>query len=416
MIATMNWVTTMSPTLKNGRRSLLWARLRLLRERFRDDRLGVTAGSLTFTTLIALVPLLTVGLAIFTAFPMFSAFQVAVEKYFLQNLVPDTIAKPLLRALTQFATKASRIGTVGVVVLGLSALALMMTIDRTINQIFRVRRQRSWAQRLLLYWGALTLGPLLLGGSLYLATSALSISSGWVGLAWGSSGPVSDLLQFVLLAACVAGLYKFVPHTAVAGWHAWWAGVAVAGLLEFAKSGLAWYVQTVPTISGVYGAFSVVPILLLWIYTLWVIVLVGAEWVAFVPSWLGGARPRPTGPGRRFELGLQIVSALHQARFGEQQGLPLPVLAATLKVEVTDVEGLAHDLVQMGWIAPLDEPAPARYVLLADPEAVSMASLMERLLLVRTPVTEATCHQLAQLGPVSRFLPGLETPSHLPSS
>lgn len=411
MIATMNWVTTIAHALQRRRHSLLWARLRLLRERFRDDRLGMTAGSLTFTTLMALVPLLTVGLAIFTAFPMFSAFQVAVEKYFLQNLVPDAIAKPLLRALTQFATKASRIGIIGVVVLGLSAFALMMTIDRTINQIFRVRRPRSWAQRLLLYWGALTLGPLLLGGSLYLATSALTISSGWVGLSWGSSGPLSDLVQFILLAACVAGLYKFVPHTAVSGWHAWWAGLAVSGLLELAKSGLAWYVKTVPTISGIYGAFSVVPILLLWIYTLWVVVLVGAEWVAFVPSWLSGARPRPSGPGRRYELGLQILSCLQRARGQASQGLSLPTLAAALRVDVTDLEGLVHELVQMGWLGHLDEAVPARYVLLVDPQHVPVAPLMERLLLVPTPHSERTCQRLAQLGPLSDFLP--DPPSSL---
>ncbi|MCZ8074790.1 MAG: YihY/virulence factor BrkB family protein, partial [Paucibacter sp.] len=88
-----------------------------LRERFREGRLGLTAGSLTFTTLISLVPLLTVMLALFTAFPMFASFQVALEKYFLKSLIPDTIARPVLGALTQFASKASRLGTVGLVAL-----------------------------------------------------------------------------------------------------------------------------------------------------------------------------------------------------------------------------------------------------------------------------------------------------------
>ena len=85
--------------------------LRTLRARFRDDRLGLTAGSLTFTTLIALVPQVTVTLAVFTAFPVFAGFETALQKYFLNNLVPDTIAKPVLRALTQFATKARGVGT-----------------------------------------------------------------------------------------------------------------------------------------------------------------------------------------------------------------------------------------------------------------------------------------------------------------
>ena len=97
---------------------------RTLRERFREDRLGLTASSLTFTTLIALVPLVTVMLAVFSAFPMFASFQTALEKYFLQALVPDGIAKPVLSALTQFAAKAARLGSVGLGLLVVTALAL----------------------------------------------------------------------------------------------------------------------------------------------------------------------------------------------------------------------------------------------------------------------------------------------------
>ena len=140
--------------------------LRTLRQRFREDRLGVTASSLTFTTLISLVPLVTVMLAVFSAFPMFANFQVALQKYFLQSLVPDGIATPVLAALTQFAAKSNRLGTLGLVALLITALALMLTIDRTLNAIWRVRTPRPIAQRVLVYWGAVTLGPLLLGVSL----------------------------------------------------------------------------------------------------------------------------------------------------------------------------------------------------------------------------------------------------------
>ena len=133
--------------------------LRTLRARFRDDRLGLTASSLTFTTLISLVPLLTVMLAVFTAFPMFTTFQAGLEKYFLQTLVPPNIAKPVLAALTQFATKANRLGAVGLVALGFTAMALMLTIDRTLNAIWRVKKPRPIAQRVLIYWAAVTLVP-----------------------------------------------------------------------------------------------------------------------------------------------------------------------------------------------------------------------------------------------------------------
>ena len=141
-----------------------------LRQRFREDRLGLTAGSLTFTTLISLVPLVTVMLAAFAAFPVFSSFQDALQKYFLQSLVPDVIARPVLGALTQFSSKASRLGSVGLVALVGSAIAMMLTIDRTLNAIWRVRTPRPIAQRVLVYWAAVTLGPLMLGISLTLTS------------------------------------------------------------------------------------------------------------------------------------------------------------------------------------------------------------------------------------------------------
>jgi YihY family inner membrane protein len=175
--------------------------LRTLRQRFREDRLGLTAGSLTFTTLIALVPLVTVMLAVFSAFPMFAGFEAALQKYFLQNLVPEGIARPVLRALTQFAGKARSMGTLGLLLLLATALALVLTIDRTLNGIWRVRQPRPLGQRVLVYWAALTLGPLALGVSLTITSLAVSASRGLVTALPGGVAPVLDLVQFVLLMA-----------------------------------------------------------------------------------------------------------------------------------------------------------------------------------------------------------------------
>jgi membrane protein len=151
MIAAMNFFFSLRERLRVGTalafetlRTWPWFEtLRTLRQRFREDRLGLSAGSLTFTTLIAIVPLLTVTLALFTAFPIFAKFQDSLQKYFLQSLVPDAIAKPVLGALTQFANKASRLGSAGLVILVVSALSLMLTIDRTLTGIWRVRSEAS---------------------------------------------------------------------------------------------------------------------------------------------------------------------------------------------------------------------------------------------------------------------------------
>ena len=194
--------------------------LRTLRQRFREDRLGLTASSLTFTTLISLVPLVTVMLALFTAFPMFHKFQDALQKYFLQALVPDNIARPVLGALTQFASKANRLGAFGLVVLVFTAVALMLTIDRTLNAIWRVRKPRPIAQRVLVYWAAVTLGPLLLGVSLSMTSYAMSASRGFVSALPGGVSFLLNTLEFLLLSGAMAGLFHYVPNTHVRWRHA----------------------------------------------------------------------------------------------------------------------------------------------------------------------------------------------------
>jgi membrane protein len=153
---------------------------RTLRQRFRDDRLGQTAGSLTFTTTIALVPMVTVALAVLTAFPMFADFQTVLQKRLVESLVPDNISRQVLGYLTLFASKASRLGVAGVMALLFSALALVFTIDRTLNAIWRVRKRRPLVHSMLLYWTAITLGPLLMGASLVVMSQFMTVSRGAV--------------------------------------------------------------------------------------------------------------------------------------------------------------------------------------------------------------------------------------------
>jgi membrane protein len=354
---------------------------RTLRERFREDHLGLTASSLTFTTLIALVPLLTVMLAIFSAFPMFSNFQTALEKYFLQSLVPDTIAKPVLGALTQFATKAARMGSLGLGVLVLTALALMLTIDRALNAIWRVPRPRPFAQRVLVYWAGLTLGPLLLGVSLSLTSWVLTASQGVVGTLPGGVTLLLELIEFALLAAGMSGMYHYVPNTHVRWRHAIAGGVFVAAGLEIAKRVLAWYVGTMPTYSAVYGAFAAVPIFLLWIYLGWVIVLWGAVIAAYAPSLSMHIVRVPNAPGRRFALALSVIGALARARGGPARGLALHEIAATIRTDPLQVEPVVDQLVAMDWAARLDEEGGQRLVLLADPATTPAKPLIDALLI-----------------------------------
>ncbi len=356
-----------------------------LRQRFREDRLGLTASSLTFTTLIALVPLVTVTLAIFTAFPMFSDFETALQKYFLNNLVPDTIARPVMRSLTQFAAKARGVGAVGLLLLGVTALALVLTIDRTLNAIWRVRRPRPIAQRILIYWAALTLGPLALGVSLSLTSYAVSASRGVVKGMPGGVGLILDGLQFLMLAAATSGLFHYVPNTAVRWKHAWAGGLFVALAFEVAKKGLAWYVETVPTFSAVYGAFATAPILLLWIYLGWVIVLLGAVIAAYAPTLQLRVSTRAPTPGWSFELALAVLQQLAAARRDDARGLPLMALADRLRIDPLQLEPVVEMLVGLDWVSRLDETQPGadgpRHVLLCEPAHTPLMPLLARTLL-----------------------------------
>jgi len=144
-----------------------------LYERFREDRLGLTASSLTFTTLISLVPLFTVALAIFGALPMFDQLQVTLQRWLVSSMVPESIAKPVMVNLNLFVSKASQMGLAGGVFFVVTALALILTIDRKLNDIWRVRRPRGVTQRVLVYWAVLTLGPLVLALSLTLTAYAM---------------------------------------------------------------------------------------------------------------------------------------------------------------------------------------------------------------------------------------------------
>jgi membrane protein len=355
--------------------------VRTLRERFREDHLGLTASSLTFTTLISLVPLVTVMLAVFSAFPMFASFQHALEQYFLQSLVPDGIAKPVLAALTQFAAKATRLGSAGLVVLVFTALALMLTIDRALNAIWRVRRPRPIAQRVLVYWAALTLGPLLLGISLSLTTTALAASRFLTGALPGGVGLLLEVIEFMLLAAGMAGLYHYVPNTEVRWRHAIAGGVFVAAGLEGAKRILAWYVGLMPTYSMVYGAFATVPILLLWIYVGWLIVLWGAVVAAYAPSLSMHVTRLPATPGHRFTLALAVVGELARARQRAQRGLTLTELSSAIATDPLHVETCIESLLALDWVARLDEDGGQRLVLLVDPATTPARVLVDEMLL-----------------------------------
>jgi len=359
-----------------------------LRDRFREDRMGLTASSLTFTTSIALVPFITVALAIFSAFPMFSKLEGALQSWLIQSLIPDNIARQVLGYLTQFSRQANKLGVAGLAVLLVTAIAMILTIDRTLNGIWRVRKTRSLTQRVLIYWAAITLGPLLLAASLALTSYVLSASRGLVGTLPVSLRFLLDLLQFALVAGGVAALFRYVPNTFVKWAHAWVGGIFVAAGIELAKNALTIYLSAVPTYSLVYGAFATLPILLVWIYVSWVIVLMGAVIAAYLPSLLAGVARQGAAHGWQFQLAVEVLQQLHVAHRSAHKGISASQLAERLQVDVLQLEPVLETLLALDWAGQLDEAkdnTEARYLLMADPDSTRLEPLLERLLLNKSP-------------------------------
>ena len=359
-----------------------------LRNRFREDRMGLTASSLTFTTSIALVPFFTVALAVFTAFPMFSTLQAALQAWLVRSLIPDNISRQVLGYLTQFSGEASKLGGAGLAVLLVTAIALILTIDRTLNSIWRVRKPRPLAQRVLIYWAAITLGPLVLGASLAVTSYVVSASSGLVGVLPVSVRFVLDVAQFFLVAGGMAALYRYVPNTFVKWGHAFAGGLFVAAGLEIGKKVLGLYLAAVPTYSMVYGAFAALPILLVWIYVSWLIVLMGAVIAAYLPSLLAGVTRRGSAHGWHFQLAIETLQILDKARTTARMGVSASQLAEMLAIDVLQFEPVLETLVELDWVGQLNDAegsAESRYLLLADPETTRLEPLMQNLLLDTAP-------------------------------
>ena len=228
----------------------------VLLARFREDRLGLTAGSLTFTTITSLVPLATVALALFSVFPLFAQVELDLQRWMVQSLFPAIIAQNVSTYLAQFTSKAAQLGWASLVFLFFTAVALMLTVDNTLNKIWRVKSKRPLSQRILVYWGGITLGPLVLAASLSLSSYALAQSRSLEDL----SLSFAHFLQFCIITAASTGMYRLVPNTAVRWGHAFAGGLFVALGVDIARRMLSIYFAAIPGVSTIYGAFATLPI------------------------------------------------------------------------------------------------------------------------------------------------------------
>lgn len=256
-----------------------------------DDQLLQVAASLAFTTILALVPLLAVTLALMTAFPIFSDFEAALQQFLRQQLMPPAFSETVMQYLSEFVTKASGLSTIGGGFLLVTAILVIMSIDQALNGIWHVKRQRPFGQRMLIYWAVLSLGPIILGASLwassYVVHEALALDSANSLVPWQA---LVGWLPFLISSVGCALLFIAVPNCHV-GWHHALTGGVISGILfEVIKWGLSAYLTMFPTYTVIYGAFSVLPTFLMWVYLSWLALLVGAVVAANLPDRLATNR------------------------------------------------------------------------------------------------------------------------------
>jgi membrane protein len=250
--------------------------MRLTIQRIRKERLAQVAGSLTFTTLLSIVPLLAVSFALLARFPFFHRFERAIDDEVLKGLLPADISNTILKYLGLFAANAGRLTWMGSLGLLFSAVALFLTVENALNQMWQVKRNRPFLGRVCMYALMLAVGPPVLGLSLWAMSYVLGVSMGVVGPLPPSLSFLLEMGPPVVSMAALTALLRFVPNAKVAWKHAIVGGLAATLTLESGKRGFAAYIVHLPTYKAVYGAFAAFPLLLLWIYFSWLVTLIAA--------------------------------------------------------------------------------------------------------------------------------------------
>ncbi|MBD8881363.1 YihY family inner membrane protein [Rhodanobacter sp. 7MK24] len=337
-------------------------------QRFVDDKCFETAGALSYTTLVSLVPLMVAALAMFAAFPVFAQSRDLLLDFVFRNFVPAA-GHHIQDALQGFAGNASQLTGISILMMLFSAISMMVSIEDRLNRIWRVQRPRRWAARLLLYWAALTLGPVLVGGGIaassYLSAQPLLQGSATVA---ASSAPLRQgaaavaaspglgthalrVVPFVATFVSLWLMYVLVPNRRVSRRDATVGALVAAILFEFARWGFRLFVHGAHTYQQIYGkALAAIPIFLVWIYLSWIIVILGASIAASISAYEYEPPAERLPEGAEF-LGLMVVLKhfVDAQRRGESVD-PASICASEPRLRTASAAVYVDDLVRAGLV------------------------------------------------------------------
>jgi membrane protein len=255
--------------------------MRLYVQRCMQDQITVISGYLAYISLLSLVPLIAVIFSMLGAFPMFAELRTEIEAFMYANVIPSR-GDEIQTYITQFIGNTAKMTAFGISALMVVALMLIHNIDKSLNKIWRITKRPRLIISFSIYWMILTLGPVLVGSSIALTSYLLTLSKFAEGYTPGLSSFLLNLVPYLFSLVAFFLLYLVVPNTKVKMKHAIWGALLATILFEFFKRGFALYISHFPSYQAIYGALALVPILFVWVYLSWVVVLLGAELTALL--------------------------------------------------------------------------------------------------------------------------------------
>ncbi len=315
--------------------------------RFDEERVPQAAASMTFTTLLALVPVLTVMVAVASIFPVFDRWSDSFVSFVNQTIVPQG-ADMVFDYIDAFRDQANRLTAIGSVMLVVTSLMLIRTIDNAFNHIWRVNTQRPWMMQFLVYWALLTFGPLSLGVGISFMVGSVQdsvLSSG--AQQWADALKTAARLAF--MTVLLWGLYRFVPNRFVPARQAFVGALITAFCLETARFLFTWYMGNFDGYRSIYGAFAAVPFFLLWLNLLWTLLLGGAVLTSSLSYWQGEAFRRGFDSRGRFDDVLKILLLLDAAQ-KEGRTLSVQEFRRHINMGYDELGELLEKLARYGYI------------------------------------------------------------------
>lgn len=363
---------------KKGLISSFRTLLRFAADRARENDLTEVTSTMALATLTAIVPVLALSLAAFSAFPGFAGARQALEDLIVMSLLPEQYSEQLLGYISQFTSHAAGLTTFGLLGLTVTAFLLIDKLFVTLNRIFKVTAPRPWFQRVLIYWALMTVGPLAVAVSLTMTGhyAAMALE----GIDPGVSKTLYNVGQVFLQAFGFAVIYKFVPACRVHFSHALVGGsvVSVCGLVVKQLFGM-WV--TAGTLTNIYGAFVAIPVFVLWVYVAWYLFFAGAAIAATIPKLTAGRFLDYYRPGNEFLTALAMLRELVHLRLRQKR----PILDVEELCDAADTypeaaERILSRLAEAGYVAPVTTEAGGRtqeWVLVADSQKTTLLRAFE---------------------------------------